>query len=49
MKKEMIAPKKDAAKSIDELFEDCLKDALWAENALMEALPLIIANTNSKE
>lgn len=49
MKKEMIAPKKNAATSLDDLFEDCLKDALWAENALTEALPLMIANTTSKE
>ena len=26
-----VKPKKDAAKSLQDLFEDCLKDALWAE------------------
>lgn len=46
---EMIKPKKDAAKSLDDLFEDCLKDALWAENAMKGALPLMIKNTTSKE
>lgn len=47
--KEMIKPKKDAAKSLDDLFEHCLKDALWAENALIEALPLMIDNCTSKD
>lgn len=48
-KVEMIQPKKNAAKSLDDLFEDCLKDALWAENALIEALPLMIGNCTSKD
>lgn len=47
--KEMIKPKKGAAKSLDDLFEDCLKDALWAENALIDALPLMIENCTSKD
>lgn len=40
--------KNDAAKSLDDLFEDCLKDALWAENALVEALPKMSKNATSK-
>lgn len=43
-----ISPKKDAAKTLDDLFEDCLKDALWAENAVKDALPKIIKNATSK-
>lgn len=43
-----VAAKKDAAKSLDDLFEDCLKDALWAENAVKDALPKIIKNVSSK-
>ncbi|NGM90179.1 ferritin-like domain-containing protein, partial [Parapusillimonas sp. SGNA-6] len=35
-------------KSLDDLFEDCLKDALWAENAVKDALPLMIKNATSK-
>lgn len=44
----IVKAKKDAAKSLDDLFEDCLKDALWAENAIAEALPTMIKNANSK-
>lgn len=47
--KEKITPKKNAASSLDNLFEDCLKDALWAENALKEALPLMSKNATSKD
>lgn len=42
-----VAPKKDAAKSLDDLFEDCLKDALWAENAMYKALPKMSKNATS--
>ncbi|MFW2135660.1 DUF892 family protein [Chryseobacterium sp. TY4] len=45
----MIKPKKGAAETVDELFEDCLKDALWAENAIIKALPLMVENCTSKE
>jgi ferritin-like metal-binding protein YciE len=48
MAKEVVTPKKDAAKTLDELFEGYLKDALWAENAMTEALPKMIANCTSK-
>jgi ferritin-like metal-binding protein YciE len=47
--KQKISPKKDAAKTLDDLFEDCLKDALWAENAVKDALPLMIKNATSKK
>ncbi|SJN19184.1 ferritin-like domain-containing protein [Sphingobacterium sp. JB170] len=43
------APKKDAAKNLGELFEDSLKDALWAENALTKALPKMAKNATSKK
>lgn len=43
-----VEPKKDAAKTLDDLFEDCLKDALWAENAVKSALPKMIKNATSK-
>jgi len=49
MEKGKIKAKKDAAKSLDDLFEACLKDALWAENALKDALPLMIANATANE
>ncbi len=47
--KEQIKPKRGAASSLNDLFEDCLKDALWAENALVDALPLMIENATSKD
>ena len=31
--------KKDAAKNLNDLFEDSLKDIYWAEKALVKALP----------
>lgn len=43
-----VKPKNDAAKSLDDLFEDSLKDALWAENAVKDALPKMIKNATSK-
>ena len=49
MAKEVIKAKKDAAKSLDDLFEDCLKDALWAENAVKDALPKMVKNVSSKK
>ena len=44
-----IKAKSDAAKTLDDLFEGCLKDALWAENAVKDALPTIIKNVSSKK
>lgn len=43
-----VKPKKDAAKSLEDLFEDCLKDELWAENAVKDALPKMVKNATSK-
>lgn len=43
-----VSAKSDAAKNLDDLFEDCLKDALWAENAVKDALPKMIKNATSK-
>ena len=43
-----VKAKKDAAKNLQDLFEDCLKDALWAENAVKDALPLMVKNATSK-
>lgn len=43
-----VKPKSDAAKSLDDLFEDSLKDALWAENAVKDVLPKMIKNVTSK-
>ncbi|QIG89385.1 ferritin-like domain-containing protein [Chryseobacterium sp. POL2] len=42
-----IAAKKDAATTLDDLFESCLKDALLAENALYKTLPKMSKNATS--
>lgn len=47
MTTQKVKPKNDAAKNLEDLFEDCLKDALWAENAVKDALPLMIKNATS--
>jgi len=47
MTQKNVKAKKDAAKSLNDLFEDCLKDALWAENAVKDALPIMIKNATS--
>ena len=44
-----VSAKKDAAKSLDDLFIDCLKDALWAENAMKDALPKMVKNATSSK
>lgn len=44
-----VSPAKGAAKNLEDLFEDCLKDALWAENAVKDALPKMIKNATSKQ
>lgn len=49
MSEKIISAKQDAASSLAELFEGCLKDALWAENAMAEALPKQEANATSKK
>ena len=42
-----VKAKKDAAKSLDELFESCLKDAYWAEKEVKKALPKMVENATS--
>ncbi len=44
-----IKAKADAAKDLQELFEDGLKDILWAEKALIKALPKMEKNASSKQ
>ena len=48
MSTQKVQAKKDAAKNLQDLFEDCLKDALWAENAVKDSLPLMVKNATSK-
>ena len=43
----LVKPKKDAASNLSELFTDSLKDIYWAENALVSALPKMIANATA--
>jgi len=42
-----VAPAADAANDMRSLFIDSLKDIYWAENALVKALPKMIANATS--
>lgn len=42
-----IKPKKNAAKTLAELFEDSLKDMYWAEQAILKGLEKMSANTSS--
>jgi ferritin-like metal-binding protein YciE len=42
-----ISPKKNAAKQLEDLFEDSLKDIYWAEKALTKALPKMEKNASS--
>jgi ferritin-like metal-binding protein YciE len=42
-----IPAKKDAAKQLEDLFEDSLKDIYWAEKALTKALPKMEKNATS--
>ena len=44
---EMVKPASDAANDLNGLFVDSLKDIYWAENALLKALPKMIANTTA--
>ncbi|MGG1922711.1 DUF892 family protein [Chryseobacterium sp. NRRL B-14798] len=41
--------KKNAAKSLEDLFEDALKDIYWAEKALLKALPAMMKNATSEK
>jgi ferritin-like metal-binding protein YciE len=44
-----IPAKKGAAKGLQDLFEDSLKDIYWAEKALSKALPKMEKNASSAE
>lgn len=44
-----VSAKKNAAKNLDELFEDGLKDIYWAEKALLKALPKMAKNATSEK
>ena len=44
-----VKAKSDAAKDLQALFEDGLKDIYWAEKALVKALPKMEKNATSKE
>src|SRR5690554_5286507 len=44
-----VKSKADAAKDLNELFLDSLKDIYWAENALTKALPKMISNATSSK
>jgi ferritin-like metal-binding protein YciE len=44
-----VPAKKDAAKALQDLFEDSLKDIYWAEKALTKALPKMAKNATDPE
>lgn len=44
-----VKAKSDAAKGLNELFENQLKDIYWAEKALVKALPKMISNSTSDD
>ncbi|MEO7446405.1 MAG: ferritin-like domain-containing protein [Ferruginibacter sp.] len=44
-----IPAKKDAAKGLEDLFEDSLKDIYWAEKALTKALPKMMKNATAPQ
>lgn len=46
---EKIPAKSDAAKELQDLFEDGLKDIYWAEKALTKALPKMYKNAASED
>ena len=45
----IVKAKSDAAKTLDELYEDGLKDIYWAENALLKSLPKMEKNATSEK
>lgn len=47
--KSKVAPKKDAAEDLRNLFIDSLKDIYWAEKALTKALPKMAKNATNEE
>ncbi len=48
-KETKVKAKADAAKNLQDLFEDGLKDIYWAEKALIKALPKMEKNATSKK
>src|SRR5690606_36587699 len=48
-KKATVKAKADAAKDLQELLEDGLKDIFWQEKELVKALPKMGKNTTSKK
>lgn len=46
-KNNMVAPVSGAASELQSFFIDSIKDIYWAENALVNALPKMIANATS--
>lgn len=44
-----VKAKSDAAKDLNELFLDSLKDIYWAENALTKAIPKMAENASNKK
>lgn len=48
-KEKVVQPKSDAAKDLNKLFLDSLKDIYWAENALVKALPKMRDNATSSK
>ena len=48
-KEKPVKAKADAAKDLNELFLDSLKDIYWAENALVKALPTMRDNATSSK
>lgn len=44
---QIVQPASDAATELRDFFVDSLKDIYWAENALLSALPKMVANTTS--
>ncbi|KAF2508100.1 YciE/YciF ferroxidase family protein [Flavobacterium foetidum] len=47
IKNNFVEPSADAASELKDLFIDSLKDIYWAENALVSALPKMVANASS--
>ena len=44
-----VPAKKQAAKQLQDLFEDSLKDIYWAEKALVKALPTMMKNATDEK
>ena len=48
-KAKVIKPGSEASTGLRELLVDSLKDLLWAENAIIESLPIMIENATSED